>query len=56
MLVEVIHGDSALIEGDVDELADLIETITEAIEGGEAEGMVLHHDGVIPLTIRRNDG
>lgn len=44
---------AVVLEGDVEELEAFVESVAEAIETGEARGVLLNDDGVESVVIRR---
>lgn len=55
MKFEIRFDEGLFIEGGEDELVDFVSCLEEAIEHGEATGLMLTEDGVSQVTIRRKE-
>lgn len=53
MNIDVDHEGGVLIEGDIDELEALAESLIEAAEQGDARGHLLTEHAAVTVTIRR---
>jgi hypothetical protein len=51
--IDVDDEGGVLIEGDIDELEDLAESLIEAAEHGDARGQLLAEHAAVTVTIRR---
>lgn len=55
MRFEISIDDGLFISGNEEELVDFVGCLEEAIEHGEATGLMLTEDGVAQVTIRKKE-